>query len=300
MKTSVLLVIAFVVSAHASAQTGVGTQPLTAEAYEAVASFFQYDKTIPLDAHILATSETPAYTREKIVFTGGRGDRVPGILAIPKSGRMPYPVVLELHGGGSTKDGWWADDSFEQGRRLTQSLLSAGVAVLALDAQYHGERSANNDFVSLREMYFERKWYAQYRDMLVESTKDYLRALDYLATRPQVDATRVGVVGHSMGGLMSVYLTALEPRVRATVACVTALSNPWFYPLTSLNFAAAIRNRPVLVLAGRQDQLIPVESTERFVDLIGHSSELVLFDSGHRLPNEYIDRTLRWLTGHLR
>jgi hypothetical protein len=72
---------------------------------------------------------------------------------------------------------------------LTHSLLSAGIAVLALDAQYHGERAANNDYLSLREMYFEKEWFARYRDMVVESTRDYLRALDYLATRPEIDLT---------------------------------------------------------------------------------------------------------------
>ncbi len=198
-----LLVVAIVVlPASAFGQIAAPGEPLTSDAYRAVVTFFQYDKTIPLDAHVIAKSETKEFTREKIVFTGGRGDRVPGILAIPKGGTPPYPVVLELHAGARSKDGWWSDTSFERGRRLTESLLGAGIAVLALDAQYHGERSANNDYLSLTEMYFEKKWFARYRDMLVESTRDYLRALDYLLTRPEIDLTRIGVIGHSMGGLM--------------------------------------------------------------------------------------------------
>jgi dienelactone hydrolase len=301
MKPGVLLLFVFVAPPAAHAQTGAPSEPLTSEAYQAVATFFQYDKTIPLDAHVLAKSEGREYTREKIVFTGGRGDRVPGILAIPKLGTRPYPLVLELHAGASSKDGWWSDGSFERGQRLTQSLLSAGIAVLALDAQYHGERSANNDYLSLSEMYFEKKWFSRYRDMVVESTRDYLRALDYLSTRPEVDLTRVGVIGYSTGGLMSVYLTALEPRIRATVACVAALSDSWLYPLTATNFAAAIRNRPVLVLAGRRDPLISIESTQRFFNLIeGSPKALAFFDSGHQLPDEYIDRAVTWFTLYLK
>ena len=100
---------------------------------------------------------------------------------------------------------------------------------------------------------------------------------------------------------MSVYLTALEPRIRATVACVAALSDSWLYPLTPTNFAAAIRDPAVLVLAGRKDPLIPIESTQRFFNLIqGSSKELAFFDSGHQLPGEYMDRALAWFIRHLK
>lgn len=287
-------------SDSALGQSNMSLEPLAGDAFTAVATFFQYDKGIPLNTDVLAKSETEGYTREKIVFTGGRGDRVPGILAIPKTGTGPYPLVLEIHAGASSKEGWWVDSSYERGQRLTECLLAKGMAVLALDAQYHGERSANNDYLSLREMYFERKWFARYRDMLVESTRDYFRALDYLSARPEVDLARVGTIGYSMGAIMAIYLTALEPKIRATVACVAALSDAWLYPLSPLNFGAAIRHRPVLLLAGRTDSLISVESSQRLFDLLGTSSELALFDSGHQLPIEYVDRAFGWFEPHLR
>ncbi len=96
-------------------------------------------------------------------------------------------------------------------------------------------------------------------------------------------------------------MTALDPRIRATVACVAALSESWLYPLTPINFAPAIRERAFLALAGRTDPLISVESTQRFFDLVqGSPKELVFFDSGHQLPVEYIDRALPWLTRNLK
>lgn len=137
--------------------------------------------------------------------------------------------------------------------------------------------------------------------MLVESTRDYLRALDYLTIRPEIDMTRIGVIGHSTGGLVAVYLTALDPRIRAIVACVAALSESWLYPLTPINFAPAIRNGAFLAMAGRADPLISVESTQRFFDrLPGSTKELAFFNAGHQLPVEYIDRALSWFNRYLK
>jgi dienelactone hydrolase len=299
----VLLLIATVplLTGTAHAQVATPGEPLSSDAYRAVVPFFQYDRTIPLDARVVARAETKEFIREKVVFTGGRGDRVPGILAIPKTGTAPYPIVLQIHAGASSKEGWWSDTSFERGTRLTDSLLRTGIAVLALDAQYHGERSVNNDYLSFREMYFDQMWFGRYRDMLVESTRDYLRALDYLMTRPDIDVTRIGVIGHSAGGLVTVYLTALEPRVRAAVACVAALSESWLYPLMPISFAPAIRNGAFLAMAGRADPLISAESIQRFFDqLRGSTKEPVFFDAGHQLPVEYIDRALSWFNQHLK
>jgi dienelactone hydrolase len=296
-----VLAVALALPAAAFSQGASAEEPLGKEAALAVLRFFDYDTGIPLDARVLATSQTPACQRETIVLTGGQGDRVPGVLAIPRTGTPPYPVVLAMHAGASSKEGWWRDDSFERGASLTRQLLAAGIAVVALDAQYQGERSARNDYLSLRELYFEKKWFARYRDSLIETTKDYRRALDYLATRPEIDARRTGVIGYSMGGLMAVYLSAVEPRVRVTVACSAALSEPWLYPLSPINLSSGIRGKALLVLAGRSDSLISVQATQRFFDAVeGSPKELGFFDSDHQLPAEYGDRALLFFTRHLK
>ena len=71
---------------------------------------------------------------------------MPGYLAIPKTGSPPYPCVLQLHSGGGSKSIFWDTPSRSKEDQLTQGLLAAGYAVLALDAQYHGERIADNDY----------------------------------------------------------------------------------------------------------------------------------------------------------
>jgi hypothetical protein len=68
------------------------------EAFQAILQFYQYDKEIPLDAAVAETMDQEKYVREKIVFRGAYDYRVPGYLAVPKTGTPPYPCVLQIHG----------------------------------------------------------------------------------------------------------------------------------------------------------------------------------------------------------
>jgi cephalosporin-C deacetylase-like acetyl esterase len=142
--------------------------PIGSEAFEVMRQFFDYDKGIPLEASVVERTDGDEYVREKIVFRGPRDSRVPGYLAIPKKGASPYPCVLQLHGIGSSKESWWSDESFSSGGKLTKELLNAGFAVLSLDAEYHGERLANNDFESPEVFTFQRGWLLRTRDMTLQ------------------------------------------------------------------------------------------------------------------------------------
>lgn len=295
----------------ASAQTvATPVTPVGDEAYRVLAQFFDYDEEIPLDVRIVEKTEEPSYVREKIVFRGVRDSHVPGYLAIPKTGTPPYPVVLQLHGLGGSKANWWDDEGFSRGGQVTQGLLGAGYAVLALDAQYHGERLVNNGYEPPGVMVFERGWLHRYRDLLVQSVVEYRRALDYLATREEIDADRVGMIGYSMGGHMTFILTGIDPRIDVSVACVTPsmtermtgvrMKENASFVIAPHEFARAVDSRPLLMLMGRSDQAYSVSEAEQLRDLIdGSSKKLIWYESGHRLPDEYIADALDWFQRHL-
>jgi cephalosporin-C deacetylase-like acetyl esterase len=165
------------------------------EAYRTIAGFYQYDSQIPLDARVVKReAEAPSYTREKIVFTGSRGDRVPGWLLLPRTGAPPFPVVLILDGWMGTKDRWWSDDTWPQGGRLTKALAAEGIAALVLDTQFHGERAGAIGYQPVEEYVCPLCSNAR-REMTIETVVDYRRALDYLATREDLDRKRVGAIG---------------------------------------------------------------------------------------------------------
>jgi len=238
-----------------------------------------------------------------------RNVRVPGYLGIPKTGSPPYPCVLQIHGLTGMKSGWWMDDFFTWGGLITKELISAGYAVLALDAEYHGERMANNDYESVGDMVYRRGWYNTFCQSLIQSTVDYRRALDYLATRAEIDSSRTGIIGSSMGGMMTFILTAVEPRIKVSAASVT-----WTIDIEDViirkgytasyiapyNFAGRTGQRPFLMMMGRSDRLYTNEEAEQLYKLIdGPVKNLIFYDSGHRLPKEYGSDAVRWFQKHL-
>ncbi|MBN1294573.1 MAG: acetylxylan esterase [Candidatus Latescibacteria bacterium] len=284
-------------------------KPVGEEAYQLLLQFYEYDRDIPLDAQVVEVQNTDTYVREKIVFTGVHNCRVPGYLAVPKNGNPPYPCVFTLHGLTDSKEGWWQDDGWLWGGRLSKRLLAMGYAVLALDAEYHGERIADNDFVSVNEMVYHKAWYNRFCKSVVQTTVDYRRALDYLETRQDIDASRIGVIGASMGGMTTFLLTAVEPRITTSISTVT-----WMIDTEDIiikkghkadfiaphNVAHAINGRPFLMMMGRDDKLYTIDQGNRLFDLIDSKEKnIIWYDSGHRLPVEYVDKAAAWFKEHL-
>lgn len=289
----------------ASEAQGDGTSSLAAigpEAFEVMRHFFEYDRDIPLEARIVGRVEEQEYVREKIVLRGPLDSRVPGYLAIPTNGSAPYPCVLLLHGIGSSKEDWWDDDSFPSGGRLARNLLAAGFAVLTLDAEYHGERLLNNDFESPMVFTFEKGWMERARAMIVQSTVEHRRAIDYLGTRAEIDTTRIGVIGYSMGGMMAFSLAAVDPRVNVSVASVTPILKDPYSALAVHHFAPYAHSRAFLMLMGDADRRnYSLEDARQVYALLqSDAKDLVFYESGHRLPVEWTRTATKWMEEHLR
>lgn len=311
LRSSFLIHLVLFAQSPASAQE-IPMKPVGEEAYRTLLQFFQYDRDIPLDARVVDARETPDYIREKIVFTGVRDSRVPGYLAIPKTGSPPYPLILQMHGGvPEGKEAFWDERLPYVDKAVTRALLQAGFAVLTLDAQYHGERHTPNDYVSgTGEILFQRGWKYKFLDLVVQSTVEYRRALDYLATRPEIDTTRIGAHGYSLGGMMTTYLTAADPRIKASVPCVTALNiygpaaarlqvpdvlAPWQY-------ARDMGHRPFLMMMSRTDPFYSVREAQRLYESIaGPSKEVRFYDcEGHCLPEGHAPDVVAWFQRHLK
>ena len=294
----------FAIAAPSSpAQTipGGDSRAADAESFPFLRDFFEYDTGVPLEVHVVARVEEPTYVREKVVFRGPRDRRVPCDLAIPQGGAAPHACVLLIHGIGGSRADWWNEDSFHSGATVTKALLSAGIAVMTIDAVYHGERSAGNDYESPEVFLFQDAWFYRARDMIVDSVVEHRRAMDYLASRPGIDSTRIGAIGYSMGGMMVVQLAAVDPRIRAAVVCVPPLLKDEHSALTIRNFAPHVRDIPLLMLIGSDDtRNYTVEDARALFDLVGSSDkEFVVFESEHRLPGEWTERASRWMTDNL-
>ncbi|NAY90453.1 alpha/beta fold hydrolase [Muricauda sp. JGD-17] len=276
--------------------------PIKSEAFKVMNHFFDYDKSIPLGARTVEKNEDINYIREKIVFEGIANSRVPGYLGIPKKGNGPYKCVLVLHGVGDSKESWWKENSFNSGRLLTERLIDSGFAVLSLDAEYHGERMLNNDYESADVFIFQKGWVMRARDMIVQTVIEYRRAMDYLATREEIDSTGFGAIGYSMGGMMVFNLSAVDSRLNTAVASVTPVLKEPFSALAVYNFAPFVKTSSFLMLMGESDNRNYSKTDgQKLYDLLkSKNKEIKWFDSGHKLPDEWTTSAATWISKYLK
>jgi predicted esterase len=278
------------------------------EVYEAILQFYEYDKQIPFDLQIVERIEHDDYIREKIVFTGINNSRVTGFLAIPKKGNIPHPCVLQMHGMTVSKSDFW-EEEYHYGELVTRELILEGYAVLALDMPYHGDRLYENNFESSGLTLFQKGWGYRIRDMVVQSTIEYRRAIDYLETRKDIDANKIGAVGYSLGSVVTFNLTGIDKRIKTSVVCATAVikPRPFFPPPEYLSgfapqtFIKAIGERPILILAAKNDEFnCTVEEAEQLYKLLeSDGKNLIFYESGHKLPPEHATVAKNWFLNNL-
>jgi len=274
------------------------------EAFEAAKQFFAYDPSIALEPRVVEKTESEEATRFKVVLRGVRGFLVPGYLELPKSAARPLPCVLLLHGWSGSKSNWWQDGGYVSGGEVRKALLKQGCAVFALDAPAHGERMAENGYALPNDYHEEglpsRRNYFSVDEIFVQGVVEYRRALDYLETRPEIDRARIGVLGYSMGGVQTFLLTAVEPRIKAAVACAPPSYAQKQSPISPRHYARGIGQRPFLIVMGRTDSMCPEAHAQQLIDLVpAKEKDLVFFDAGHKLPVEYVPRAAAWFEKRL-
>lgn len=170
----------------------------------------------PLNARVTGHIDQPGFVIEKILWESLPGLYVTGNLYRPeKQGRFPA-VLLPL--------GHW-----EYGKPAVQNIAGnlalKGFVVLTFDPIGQGERLQAYDRridASLLGGSTEQHFLAGAKDILIgksfarERIFDAKRALDYLVSRPEVDAERIGATGCSGGGTLTTYISVLDPRIKVT------------------------------------------------------------------------------------
>ena len=173
------------------------------------------DYTGPLNARTTGRIQAENYSIEKIIFESLPGFYVTANLYRPdQAGRYPG-ILLQA---GHTQEGK------PEGQRLAANLALKGFVVLAFDPVGQGEREQTYDPRVDRPL---AGWsvpehiQAGAQSILIgESVARYFiwdakRALDYLVSRPEVDAARLGAVGCSGGGAVTTFIGALDSRIKA-------------------------------------------------------------------------------------
>jgi cephalosporin-C deacetylase-like acetyl esterase len=175
----------------------------------------------PLNARVTGTLERRLYRIEKVIFESQPGFFVTANLYIPKTGKAPYPAVLYPLGH---EEGAKAHETWQQ---MLGTLASRGYVALAWDTFGQGERIQfwDDDFKGSKAQQSTLEHTLLGTSTLVSGDAlarytiwDGMRALDYLLSRPEVDAKHVAVTGNSGGGTHTAYLSALDDRLTAAAS----------------------------------------------------------------------------------
>jgi pimeloyl-ACP methyl ester carboxylesterase len=144
-----------------------------------------------------------------------------------------------------------------------------------------------------------------FRDVAIATGKDFGRVVELIDSRRDLDRQRVAFYGDSRGTFFGVILTALEPRLQASVLLGGGLPPVVLPPeLDLLNFAPRV-HMPTLMVSGRGDFLQPVESAQvplfRLLGVPAEHKRHALFEGGH-FPNQLHDvmrEILDWFDRYL-
>lgn len=284
---------------------------------------------------VLSREERDGYWLEKFSFDNGAGATVPGVLLLPAgvSGKVPAVLYCHWHGGEYDKG---KVELFERAHTPEEpgpALARRGMAVLAIDAACFGERNGagpgSDEKGGAGELTASKfnLWHG--RTLWGMMVRDDRMALDYLASRPEIDAARIGVTGISMGATRTWWLMALDDRPRAgvAVACLTRYQDLirheglkyhgiYYYVPGMLNHfdteavVACVAPRPLLVMNGDQDAGSPVDGIRTIEQLVrpvwrlgGAEADFrseVYAGVGHEYTPTMWQHTLAWFERHLK
>ena len=173
---------------------------------------------VPLAAEATPAGDVDGMEQYHFTYAADRSQRVPGILVKPKASAK-LPVVIVLHGTGGNKEG-------QAG--LLKELAGKGFLAVAIDGRYHGERTkAGKGSGEYNEAILRAYRSGGEHPFLYDTVWDVMRLVDYLETRADVDARRIGLIGFSKGGMETYLAAAVDRRIRAAVPCIGVQSFRW-------------------------------------------------------------------------
>ncbi|MGA7766120.1 MAG: SUMF1/EgtB/PvdO family nonheme iron enzyme [Candidatus Sulfotelmatobacter sp.] len=283
-------------------------KPVPDSVFSFYKGLYSYDRTA-LDPRVESVDDSFQYWRtEKISFRAAYGsDRVMAYLFLPKNARPPYSTVIYFPGVHV----FFEKSSENISPELLEFAVRSGRAVLYPIYMGTYERRITSSPVRQTPEEVVQPGSACLpvgpkagRDLVTEWAKDLGRSIDYLETRKDIDSHRLAYYGLSLGAVWGPVLTAVEPRLKASVLVGGGLP---FEKLPSeiepLNFAPRVKI-PTLMLNGRDDFIYPVDSSQvplfRLLGVPGSEKRHVTFESGHLPPFQpTVKESLDWFDRYL-
>lgn len=293
-----------------------------------IRAFGEFPEKTPLNAKIVGTLEHDGLAIDRVMYESLPDYYVTALFYRPQNTVGKLPAVLAMCGHAQS------GKLFEFYQTFAQALAKKGFAVLMFDPVAQGERlqfeKISNAEFCRNNCVFEHNQIGKQLLLFGENMANYMlwdavRSLDYLCTRPEVDAKRLGVAGNSGGGTLSSYLWALDDRLKAAaISCyITSFERNFANEIAvdaeqilpgladagveMADFLIARAPEPVLIL-GQQNDFFDVRGTlesydevQKFYSLAGKAHDINIFvgPQGHGLSRENREAIYGFFTGQL-
>jgi dienelactone hydrolase len=228
-------------------------------------------------------------------------------------GKGPFPgvIVLDITGG---------DQSLS--RLISTQLAQNQIAGLFVQMAYYGPRRPPGSKLRLMSPDIGHTLEAVRQTVL-----DLRRAAAWLASRPEIDAKRLGILGTSLGSFMSALTGEMEPRLGRVVVLLGGgglvdayYDHPqgaamrkvfeslggnkqvlarWIAPADPITCAANLKERQLLIIAGKRDEIVPPSAAVALWKASGEQ-KIVWFDCGHYTAAFYFVPAMKHIIRHLK
>ncbi len=276
-----------------------------------------------LDIKVETTEDMGTYWRKKISFIAEQNDRLPAYLLIPKDIKEKRPALVCLHqtiGIGKASPVGIGD---VKNRHIAKELAERGYIVIVPD--YPGFGDYKIDVYAMG-----------YASTTAKGIGNHRRCIDLLEMLDEVDPTRIGAIGHSLGGHNSLFLGAFDERIKVMVTSCGFTSmkkyyngdltgwshkgymprikekyncNPDLLPFDFTEILGTLAPRPVFINAPLHDNNFEVTGVD---DCVESAKKVYAFykaeenlkvvhpDCGHDFPPEIREEAYRFLDKYLR
>ena len=236
---------------------------------------------------------SPYWRKEKVSFSAAYGDeRVTAFVFLPKNAKPPYQALVYHPSAGAVSSTFASMEGFNR----MEFIIRSGRAVI-----YPIYIGTFNRRLPPPASAIEQK------ERMVKRFQDLRQSVEYLVSRDDIDASKLGYFGASWGAASAPVMVSLEERFRTAVLFEGGLYlRPAAPPeVDALNFLPRVRV-PVLMLNGRYDYTFPVDSSQkpyfRWLGTPEKDKRHVLYDAAHDVMvnrTEVVKEVLSWLDQYL-
>lgn len=294
---------------------------------------------------VISEEDRGSYVAKRIVLNISSDSRVLAYMLIPK-GKGPFPAMLLLHDHGGRFDigkekmvrpfdetneiiqssNEWVDENYS-GRFVGDELAKRGYICFITDAfnwghrgggGYEGQQAVSSVFLNLGASFAS---VIAYEDM---------RAAEFLAIQPNVNTSKIGAIGWSMGAFRSWQIAAMSEHINASVAicwmssvkelivpnnnmvrgnsAYTMIHPNIFNFLDYPDIASIASPKPMFFINGLKDHLFPINSVEHAYDKMhkiwkSQNAEANLYtkfwDAHHTFNSDMQEAAFSWLDENL-